>query len=119
MLSLTRFLFRGILACTILLAPFSENLRAQTQPHPPIAVRFHLDQPAFVTLVIEDEHGMRVRNLVSETRFPAGDSVAWWDGLDDLGRDPDSAAHGVYHIQENWSLPAPTRCAACIARRLI
>jgi hypothetical protein len=96
--SLTRFLFRGILACTILLALFSENLRAQTQPHPPIAVRFHLDQPAFVTLVIEDEHGMRVRNLVSETRFPAGDNVAWWDGLDDLGRDPDSAAHGVYHI---------------------
>jgi hypothetical protein len=96
--SLTRFLLRGILACTILLALFSENLRPQTQPHPPIAVRFHLDQPAFVTLVIEDEHGMRVRNLVSETRFPAGDNVAWWDGLDDLGRDADSAARGVYHI---------------------
>jgi len=98
MLSLARFLFRGILAGAIILALFPENPKAQTQPHPPIAVRFHLDQSAFVTLVIEDEHGMRVRNLVSETRFPAGDNVAWWDGLDDLGRDPDSAAHGVYRI---------------------
>jgi hypothetical protein len=96
--SLTRFLFRGILACSIILAVLPESTWAQTQPHPPIAVRFHLDQPAFVTLVIEDEHGMRVRNLVSETRFPAGNNVAWWDGLDDLGRDPNSAAHGVYHI---------------------
>jgi hypothetical protein len=88
-----------VLVLTVIPALVSPgSLRAQTQPHPPIAVRFHLDQPAFVTLVIEDEHGVRVRNLVSETRFPAGENVLWWDGLDDLGRDPDSAAHGVYRI---------------------
>jgi len=68
------------------------------QSHPPIAVRFRLDQPGFVTLVIEDDHGLRVRNLISETYFPAGDNVAWWDGLDDLGRDPNSAAHAVYRV---------------------
>ena len=72
------------------------NLMGQTGPHPSIAVRFHLPRPSFVTLVIEDAHGMRVRNLVSETYFPAGDNVAWWDGLDDWGRDTNSADHGVY-----------------------
>ena len=68
------------------------------QPHPPIAVRFHLDRPGFVTLVVENENGVRVRNLVSEMYFPAGDQIAWWDGLDDLERDTNSAAHAVYNI---------------------
>ena len=72
---------------------------AATKPlHPPIAVRFHLDRPGFVTLVIENHRGVRVRNLVSETYFPAGDQVAWWDGLDDLERDTNSAAHAVYNV---------------------
>ena len=67
-------------------------------PHPPIPIHFHLDRPSLVTLVIEDDSGQRVRNLVSETPFPAGENIAWWDGLDDLGRDPNSAAHYVYNI---------------------
>jgi hypothetical protein len=74
------------------------KLAAQEEPHSPIAVRFHLDKPGFVTLVVEDEQGHRLRNLVSETYFPAGDNVAWWDGLDDLERDPNSAEHAVYYI---------------------
>ena len=67
-------------------------------PHPPIPIHFHLDRPSLVTLVIEDDSGQRVRNLVSETPFPAGENIAWWDGLDDLGRDPNSAAHYVYNV---------------------
>jgi hypothetical protein len=74
-------------------------------PHPPIAVHFHLDQPGFVTLVIEDEHGLRVRNLMSEAHFPAGDNVAWWDGLDDLGRDQSSADHAVYNVSGKLVAP--------------
>ena len=66
--------------------------------HPPIPVRFTLPEPGYVTLVIEDADGMRVRNLVSETWFPAGENVAWWDGSDDLGRDLDAARHGLYQI---------------------
>lgn len=68
------------------------------QTHPPIAVHFHLDHSGFVTLVVENESGVRVRNLVSETYFPAGDQVAWWDGLDDLERDINSAEHAVYNV---------------------
>ena len=65
---------------------------------PPIPVKFTLPEAGQVTLVIEDKDGRRVRNLVSETPFPAGENVAWWDGSDDLLRDPEAAAHGVYNI---------------------
>ena len=79
------------------------------QPHPPIAVRFKLPEPGYVTLVIEDADGKRVRNLVSETHFPAGENVAWWDGTDDLGRDRDAAKHGLYHIPEQPVAPGAYR----------
>ena len=71
---------------------------ASDAPHPPIPIKFSLKEAGFVTLVIEDASGKRVRNLVSETPFPAGDNTAWWDGLDDVGRDPEAASHAVYHI---------------------
>lgn len=65
---------------------------------PPIPVKFTLPEPGVVTLVIEDKNGNRIRNLVSETPFPAGENTAWWDGSDDLLRDQDAAHHGLYHI---------------------
>ena len=65
---------------------------------PPIPVKFTLPEAGLVTLVIEDMQNKRVRNLVSETPFPAGENIAWWDGSDDLLRDPEAAKHGVYHI---------------------
>ena len=77
--------------------------------HPPIAVPFHLDRPGLVTLVIEDADGNRVRNLVAETRFPAGDNTAWWDGLDDRGRDYEAAEHHVYRIPGALVPPATCR----------
>ena len=73
--------------------------------HPPIPVRFTLTVPAYVTLVIEDSQGMRVRNLVSDSLFPAGSNVVWWDGTDDLGRDRPAAAHGLYHIPASFVPP--------------
>ncbi len=45
-----------------------------------IPVRFNLPKPSYLTLVIEDAQGQRVRNLISETRLPAGDNVVYWDG---------------------------------------
>ena len=82
---------------------------ADEQSHPPIPVRFTLSQPGLVTLVIEDTDGKRVRNLVSETPFPAGENVAWWDGLDDLGRDTEAARHGVYHVPGQFVRPGTYR----------
>jgi hypothetical protein len=52
-------------------------------------VCFQLDEPAFVTLVIErptaeeGKPGLRVKNLVSNAWFPAGEHTVWWDGLDE------------------------------------
>jgi hypothetical protein len=82
--------------------------RSEVQP-PPIPVRFTLPSPGVVTLVIDDEQNHRVRNLVSETPFPAGENVAWWDGSDDLLRDPDAAHHGVYHIPTRPVTPGTYR----------
>ena len=66
--------------------------------HPPIPVRVHLDKPGRVTLVIENEEGVRVRNLISETPLPAGENIVWWDGTTDTARDLDAPRHGVYRI---------------------
>ncbi len=71
---------------------------AQQEDNPPIPVRFTLDKPSAVSMVIEDDTGTRVRNLISDAFFPPGENVVWWDGLDDVGRDLDAAAHGVYHV---------------------
>lgn len=73
--------------------------------HPPIPIRFTLAEPGYVTLVIEDARGVRVRNLISETHFPAGENTAWWDGTDDLGRDLDAAQHGLYKIPARFVEP--------------
>ncbi|MHA3772192.1 hypothetical protein ACXR0O_11715 [Verrucomicrobiota bacterium sgz303538] len=77
--------------------------------HPPIPIRFTLKEPGYVSLVVEDSTGKRVRNLVSETKFPAGENVAWWDGTDDLGRDQDAARHGLFHIPEQPVVPGNYR----------
>jgi hypothetical protein len=82
---------------------------AADEAHPPIPVRFRLEEAGFVTLVIEDAGGKRVRNLVSQTRFPAGENVAWWDGCDDLGRDLDAARHGLYHLPAQPVAPGEYR----------
>lgn len=82
--------------------------RPREEP-PPIPIRFTLPEAGLVTLVIEDQQQRRVRNLVSETPFPAGDNVAWWDGSDDLLRDPDAARHGVYHVPTRLVAPGSYR----------
>jgi hypothetical protein len=66
--------------------------------HAPIAINFSLPEDGFVTLVIDDANGKRVRNLISDTPFPKGDNTVYWDGTDDLKRDADAARHGLYSI---------------------
>ena len=76
-----------------------------TLPKPPIPVRFSLDSAAFVTLVIEDSKGNRVRNLVSNTWFEKGANTVFWDGTDDLERNADAANHGQYLIPTHFVSP--------------
>jgi len=75
------------------------------EAHAPIPVRFTLADSGEVTLVIEDASGKRIRNLISQTPFPKGDNVVWWDGTDDLGRDVEAANHGLYNIPAAFVAP--------------
>ncbi|CAM3949132.1 hypothetical protein SAMN06265348_10491 [Pedobacter westerhofensis] len=86
---------KAFLSCILSAAAF--GLQAQSA-RPPIAVNFNLKEAGYVTLVIEDGNGQRVRNLVSDTFFKGGNNTVWWDGLNDLGRDLDAAHHGVYAV---------------------
>ena len=93
-----------------LTAALPPDTTATPQPREPlIPVKFTLPEDGFVTLVIEDSTGKRVRNLVSETPFPKGANTAWWDGTDDLGRDVDASKHGMYHIPESLVAPGNYR----------
>ncbi len=47
-----------------------------------IPLTFDLPQAGYVTLVIEDNAGRRVRNLVGQTYLDAGEHTLYWDGLD-------------------------------------
>ncbi len=87
----------------------SLRLAPPAETPPPIPIRFQLPEAGLVTLVIEDAQGNRVRNLVSEQPFPAGDNTAWWDGSDDLLRDVDAAKHGLYHIPTRLVSPGEYR----------
>ncbi|MEX0776963.1 MAG: hypothetical protein WD042_14755 [Phycisphaeraceae bacterium] len=84
----TAGLRRAALIVTCLLLLLSPASRAQDSPdpHPPIPIRFTLDSPRYVTIVIDDDQGVRVRNLLAETPFDAGEHTVWWDGLDGADR---------------------------------
>ena len=51
-----------------------------------IALDYDLPEAARVTLVIEDEQGRRIRNLIGGYPRPAGRHTDFWDGLDDRGK---------------------------------
>ncbi len=74
-------------------------------PPPPIPIHFDLEKDAYVTLVIENEKGVRVRNLVSETFFSKGKNTVYWDGTDDIMVDSDAAKHGLYRIIKKYVEP--------------
>lgn len=61
---------------------YRENVNTRRQE-----IRLTFEQPAEgkATVVIEDEAGRRVRNLVSGRAFPAGRHTVRWDGLDETG----------------------------------
>ena len=81
-------------------------LVSAAEDHPPIPIRFRLERPSVVTLVIEDQAGQRVRNLVAETRFEAGEQTVWWDGLDET---PGNFRGPVYDIQGKPVAPGSYR----------
>lgn len=71
----------------------------------PVPVRFSLDKPSRVTLVIEDAAtGRRVRNLVMDEPFPHGENTVRWDAMDDHLQ-TNVRVHGGYDV--SGSIVAP------------
>ncbi|MDF1712659.1 MAG: hypothetical protein P1U90_10510 [Akkermansiaceae bacterium] len=85
--------------------PKPKIVTANKAAQAPVTIPFTLEKDGYVTLVIERPDGFRIRNLISETYFPAGSHTIGWDGTDDLGRDVDAANHGVYRIPKRFTQP--------------
>ena len=58
-------------------------------------IHFKAEKPGFVTLVVDDKDGNRVKNLVFDHPVKAGDNVIYWDGSSMSG----IAAPGSYRVR--------------------
>jgi hypothetical protein len=76
---------------------FMPVLRAQVQPSAPaaISVPYEASQDGLVTLVIEDEHGNRIKNLIADYPVHQGHNTIPWDGSSLNG----VALPGRYHVR--------------------
>lgn len=83
-----------------------------------IKISFFLRTAGFVTLVVERPDGTRVRNLVSETWYPAGRNNIYWDAKDDLKRDADAASRGVYHVPGTFVAPGTYRIRGLVRGKI-
>jgi hypothetical protein len=83
--SKTRYQMNLTLPLAFLLLTTGFTHAAEPATQPPVPIRFHLDEPRTVTLVLEDTEGRRVRNLVGAGSFQAGDHTVWWDGMREDG----------------------------------
>ncbi len=52
----------------------------------PGEIKFTLKEPRHVTLAVDSAQGVRVRNLLADTPYPAGEHTVEWDGRDDAGK---------------------------------
>ncbi len=78
--------------------------------NPRTTLRFELDRPDVVQLVVFDAAGRRVRTIL-DGAFAAGPHEAEWDGRDDAGR---SVASGVYLMQLHGSNFTESRAATLL-----
>ncbi|PTY00978.1 hypothetical protein DB346_15345 [Verrucomicrobia bacterium LW23] len=95
----------ALVAATLSLLAAAAVLRAEPDGgERGIPVRFTLDKPGNVTLVINDGNDVRVRNLIQDTPFAAGEHTVYWDGLDD---NPGKGAHagGFYSLARQLVKP--------------
>ena len=58
------------------LAPDNEGTGLQIG----IPIHFKAEKPGFITLVVEDNDGNRLKNLIFDHPVQIGDNVIYWDG---------------------------------------
>lgn len=79
-----------LLLCMALACASHDTPTAEATSVPPVSgkpaqgipVTFTLETAGYVTLVIDDAAGQRVRNLLAQTWFEAGTHTVYWDGRD-------------------------------------
>jgi sugar lactone lactonase YvrE len=76
----SRAALRGIRLFTVTLLLLKSAMTGWAQGIP---ISVDLPKSGYVTLVIEDARGNRVRNLISETLLPAGKNTILWDGYNE------------------------------------
>jgi len=70
-----------------------------------LPITITLPTASYVTVVIEDQNGNRVRNLLASHYLPAGQNTVYWDGYDDGTIGPDGTIvrqrvpPGVYNVR--------------------
>ena len=60
-----------------------------------IPIHYNAKKPGFITLVVEDKNGNRLKNLVADHPVQAGDNVIYWDASSTNG----VAAAGKYTVR--------------------
>src|SRR5260370_4876290 len=66
-----------------------------TKQHTGMPIHFKAEKPGFVTLVVEDTDGNRLKNLVFDYPVNAGDNLVYWDGSSVTG----TANPGTYVVR--------------------
>jgi len=69
----------------------SSALRVSAADNQGFPIEFTLERESQVTVVIEDQNGKRIRNLIAATRLPPGRNLLSWDGYDDGEIQPDGS----------------------------
>ena len=102
----TQALLAGLIFSSVLGIAHGEEL--SIDPKPPIEIPLVMEKDGYVTMVIEDDKGTRIRNLVSETFYKAGKHTLYWDGMDDHGQ-ADIGPHGNYNTTGSIVAPGKYR----------
>jgi hypothetical protein len=68
------------------LTPAQRLAALRTKTQGPVPLEYTLPADSFVTLVIEDAAGRRLRNLIANAPRKAGKNTDYWDGADDSGQ---------------------------------
>ncbi|CAF0694318.1 FlgD immunoglobulin-like domain containing protein [Candidatus Methylacidithermus pantelleriae] len=80
--------------------PRTESAPGRFSTRGSVPIVYKLPSEGFVTLVIEDEKGRRVRNLIADYPRKAGWNQDFWDGRDDWGNalpPGNYTVRGLYH----------------------
>src|SRR5258708_4821332 len=90
MLTIGLILSNALLDCALAMDNESADPQGAGVP-----IHFKADRPGFVTLVMEDKDGNRLKNLVFDHPVQAGDNIIYWDGSSLAG----IAAPGTYQLR--------------------